>query len=566
MRCWTSVGILLVACTANGDEPANSGSAESLEASAATSVEGTESGDDDAMESSTGSSSTGSESASGTSAPESSSAEASETSDETKFDLGIPDVWVVQSSCKVGTGLNAIGDCGERAPPGSFEPVVQWKFSPEGDPDSIVTPLVINLTDDNDDGAIDLCDTPDVVLVAGLLPGSVGAEGRLYVIDGATGIVHFTIEHTVSGNVTPAVGDIDGDGLPEIVTLDATQAFVVFEHDGTLKWRTPSSWNAMHTIVGQPFSYSTSVALADVDNDADVEIIVSNQIIDHEGNLPLVLGDDPGEWSSTVPVDLDGDQDLEIVLGRSAFHHDGTPHFMTDLYPGYPQIADVDDDGDPEILLTNFNGISMLEADGAIRYSDLRPTGADAIGTTWLRPATFHDFDGDGAPEFALSSANQYSVYEADATIVWTAPVLDASGIAGSTAFDFLGQGAAQAMYADEQALFVFDEFGGVLLDFPRSSLTLTEYPVVADIDNDGSAEILVVSNSGGATIQAIADIEDRWIQARRIWNQHAYHVTNVREDGTIPQFETPHWTELNTFRTNAQIEGGNICVPVPEG
>ena len=55
------------------------------------------------------------------------------------------------------------------------------------------------------------------------------------------------------------------------------------------------------------------------------------------------------------------------------------------------------------------------------------------------------------------------------------------------------------------------------------------------------------------------------WIQARRIWNQHTYHVTNVREDGTIPQFEPPSWQSLNTFRTNAQIEGGAVCDPQPQ-
>jgi hypothetical protein len=38
--------------------------------------------------------------------------------------------------------------------------------------------------------------------------------------------------------------------------------------------------------------------------------------------------------------------------------------------------------------------------------------------------------------------------------------------------------------------------------------------------------------------------------------------VTNVREDGTIPQFEPPSWEHLNTYRTNAQIEGGSVCDP----
>jgi hypothetical protein len=63
-------------------------------------------------------------------------------------------------------------------------------------------------------------------------------------------------------------------------------------------------------------------------------------------------------------------------------------------------------------------------------------------------------------------------------------------------------------------------------------------------------------------TVQVIRDIEDRWVPTRRIWNQHTYHVTNVREDGTIPQVEPQHWGLLNTFRTNAQSEGGGICMP----
>jgi hypothetical protein len=63
-----------------------------------------------------------------------------------------------------------------------------------------------------------------------------------------------------------------------------------------------------------------------------------------------------------------------------------------------------------------------------------------------------------------------------------------------------------------------------------------------------------------------IRDREDRWIQARRIWNQHTYHVTNVEENGTIPRFEAPSWRSLNTYRTNAQIEDGIVCRPPPVG
>jgi len=89
---------------------------------------------------------------------------------------------------------------------------------------------------------------------------------------------------------------------------------------------------------------------------------------------------------------------------------------------------------------------------------------------------------------------------------------------------------------------------------------------VVADVDNDGSAEIVVVSehdfNVDETTMRVIGDKENRWPQARRIWNQHTYHVTNVREDGTIPQYEEPSWQNLNTFRVNSQLDSSGSCEP----
>ena len=280
--------------------------------------------------------------------------------------------------------------------------------------------------------------------------------------------------------------------------------------------------------------------------------------VDENGN---VAADDQ-------PANLDGEPGLEVVLGHAAYRADGSQYYLNSaVEPGYPQIADLDGDGLPEVLVTNTSGLSMLEHDGTTKFTNLRPTGVEPGYTTWVRPATIHDFDGDGEPEFAMSSSSYYTVYEADASIVWSAPVSDMSGIAAGTAFDFLGDGTAEAMYADENNMFIFGPAGEVLLQTPRSSGTLSEYPVVADIDNDGSAEIVVVSNTISAatspTVQVIRDVEDRWIQARRIWNQHTYHVTNVREDGTVPQVERESWQLFNTFRTNAQIENGGVCSPL---
>ena len=449
----------------------------------------------------------------------------------TDQDLGL-DTDGPAPSCKVVDDMNAIGDCKMKAPPDSFEPEVQWSWgSAQVEGGSSATPLVANLTDDNGDGAIDLCDIPDIVVVAG---GGGGIPGKLYVLDGATGTLHFAAATGIEPWVTPALGDIDGDGIPEIIAATPggfinPSRVVALEHDGTLKWISDDSFN--HDQGG-------AIALGDLDNDGDVEIVADDLVLDHNGKTIFIapeqaLWDFAYHCTATALADLDGDGDLEVVLGQAAYHHDGTVYYNNpQLKPGFPQIANFDNDPQPEILLTNVNGITVLEHDGTIKFADIRPTG-DPPGA-WFRPATVHDFDGDDISEFAVSSAAHYTVYEPGAAPLWTANVQDASGWAAGTAFDFDGDGVAEAMYADEATLYVFDGMGVPLLSVPRSSKTLIEYPVVADVDNDGSAEIVVVSDldfnsvQSSPTVQVIRDKEDRWIQARRIWNQHTYHVTNV--------------------------------------
>jgi hypothetical protein len=145
----------------------------------------------------------------------------------------------------------------------------------------------------------------------------------------------------------------------------------------------------------------------------------------------------------------------------------------------------------------------------------------------------------------------------------------DSSRVTGSSVFDFNGDGGAEVIYNDECHFRVYNGLdGNVLFDQPSESRTRIEYPVVADVDNDGNAEIVFgTSNESGfcsenqdpeynAGIEVWGDAGDFWVSARRIWNQHAYHVTNVREDGRIPLFEPESWRAYNgriynTYRSN---------------
>ncbi len=506
--------------------------------------------------------SSGGASGSSSSGASSSTAATSEgTTAGAKFDVAaedVPEDTGEEPSCTVPPDeLDAVPPCDIETPPDSFEPEIQWEWWGEGEhTNSLTTPLVANLTDDNDDGAIDLCDTPDILVFAHV--GLTGNPERMFLLDGETGAVHWDYDGGFRFSQVPAIGDIDDDGLPDIVAVTAPGQLVALEHDGSIKWQVAAPWAS---------GMSPAIALADLDADGDVEIIIGNGVGDHEGNHLWSANEPLNFYHTTTAADLDDDGDLEVVIGRSAFHHDGTPLFVNDqLGPGHAHVADLDDDPEPEILITGQAGISILEHDGTPKYVNQTPTGDPPTSNNWRRPAAVHDVDGDGLAEFAMSSATTYAVYRHDLSIEWQAVVADLTGSAAGTAFDFLGDGVAEAMYGDETQLFVYDGAGAPLLTVPRGSRTTTEYPVVADVDNDGSAEIVVVSESdqnNTPTVQVIREARDRWAPARRIWNQHAYHVTNVREDGTIPQQQPRSWELLNTFRTQAQQEEG-VCKPAP--
>jgi hypothetical protein len=156
----------------------------------------------------------------------------------------------------------------------------------------------------------------------------------------------------------------------------------------------------------------------------------------------------------------------------------------------------------------------------------------------------------------------------------------DSSRVTSSSVFDFNGDGAAEVVYADECYFRVYGgSSGAVEFEIPSLSRTVLENPVVADVDNDGNAEIVIVQNNETLQcnedpldswprgendtrrsslpngIEVWGDPSDGWVAARRIWNQHGYHVTNVLEDGGIPQHEPESWKPLhgrlyNTYRS----------------
>ncbi len=443
---------------------------------------------------------------------------------------------------------------------GMFTPVVEWTKSAWADNasnESVTTPIVVQLTDDDLDGDIDDDDTPDIAFV------TYNGGGVLRAIsgDGTTEVLSVPVP-AFNRQTGIAAADIDGDGIVEIIGIDNNKQVIAFEHDGTVKWTSQA-------LGGNVVTHDNSAAISDMNGDGSVEIIAGRAILSAAGQLIAAGEHGTGSFgangSLSFAVDVDGDGQQEVVVGNALYRMDGSAIWYNGQSDGFPAVADFDLDGIPEIVVV-WSGQVRLQSsvDGTVLWTSNIPGGQGG-------PPTVADFDGDGFPEIGVAGASSYTVFEGDGVQLWTNVTQDlSSGITGSSVFDFEGDGIADVVYADETRLWVYSGHDGAakLAFEEHSSGTRIEYPIIADVDGDGEVEIAFVNeqyqaNYRGLTV--IGDANHSWRPGRKIWNQHAYHITNVAEDGTVPNVAAKNWTSFNNFRSGDLSAPDGLAVPSVE-
>ncbi|MFK7987057.1 MAG: CARDB domain-containing protein [Sandaracinaceae bacterium] len=551
----------------------------------------------------------------------------------------------------------------------------------------VVTPLVANLDDDNGDGLIDERDFPEIIFMT--FNGANDPDGTRYSLNGTLRAVHggganrggdffascgstvwnegddVSIACARSSAIldptsTAAVGDIDGDGVPEIVAMTENNRVQVYSNTGVPLVQSPTG------AVGG----NQAVSIANIDGAGFAEIIVGNRVwtMDRDTDGDFVFLDrfdgslaqgNNGQGPISCVADLDGDGRQEVIAGSSVYRFPRAPAGVTrtadctgsesdpdemafcdgDLLvlwdgvevngapairEGFCAVADVwgtDSttppgpsnalDGMPEVVVVADGRIQIFEGATGIlidnRVIDARTDNGGA--------PNIDDFDGDGFPEIGTAFRTGYALTDLQpATAMcpaWTTPFDDgvtglqgntartppgttcataadcgdttqftcnaatsqcvclhngwereteddSSRVTGSSVFDFNGDGSAEVVYNDECFFRVYAGIdGSVFFKEPSRSRTRTENPIAADVDNDGNAEIVFATTNesglcslGDSTnnngIEVWGDASDAWVGARRIYNQHSYHVTNVFESGGIPLREPESWRPWN--------------------
>nr|WP_275426348.1 VCBS repeat-containing protein [Bradymonas sediminis] len=475
-----------------------------------------------------------------------------------------------------------------------------------------MTPAVANLTDDTGplgfpDGSIDLYDTPDVIfttfktspapnvswdyLNSGVLRAAHGdGSGLIW----SVGSVELGLGSGAYKGIQPAasiaVGDIDNDGKNETIALvldgNVTQ-LVAVNNDGSIKWQTNRNGLAS-TGIPALANYWGGPAIADLDGNGTPEIVLGAAVFDNQGNLLFNAADTPGDGigvNSSYKIgplsaiaDVNGNGKQEILTGNTAYTHTGDVLWANTEADGFVAVADFNGNGLPEMVVVSDGTVRVQNAaSGAVVWGPVNVPSSGRLGSP-----TVADFNGNGNLEIGVAGSNKYVALSVDpsdfgsgaldynSVKLWEVETQDqSSSNTGSSVFDFQGDGSAEVIYNDELWLRIYDgATGAELFKAPNSSYTGLEYPIIVDVDNSGSASIVVGSNdfecgdmlpdcasTGTNGIKVFGDADDNWVATRRIWNQHTYHIDNINEDGSIPRNEVKSWTTHNTYRLNALTE-----------
>jgi len=497
---------------------------------------------------------------------------------------------------------------------GEMEVAVEWSVDsfqhyPEYD-QILVVPVVGRLSGD---------DVPDIVVITDddAEEGSVDTHGVLRVLSGDDGEELLTIAQIEEEDrqIKPyrygsvALGDINADGEPDIALV----VEVITPPEGEL----PGDDKPKDDPVGPPppasppkdtadppedtychlaaFSANGellwlqelelecgahSPALADLEGDGDVEVVLGSLIVEGATGALVAQGAlGTGRFDAyeeigfqTVIADLDGDGIAEVVAGNTLYGPTGEVRctLAEADSDGFPAVADLDGDGRAEFVVVGNGTVRVADADCQTQHT----WTLDGEGNGG--PPTIADFDADGGPEIGVASDLWYAVYDPDGALLWSAPTTDGSSHAtGSSVFDFEGDGQPEVLYGDEETFWIFDGATGEVryADTSHASRTVHEYPTVADVDNDGEPEIVLTHGGGHGDVPAVGlkvlgSAGDPWVGGRPVWNQHAYSITNIEDDLSIPTQPDPNWLQYNNFRSGDLYGLSEGAVPdaVPVG
>ena len=444
----------------------------------------------------------------------------------------------------------------------AFNPKLKWDWHASTTYPSfdqvMMAPVVGPCLDTNGDGKVDSRDHPCVIFTS-YRAGYYFYPGVIRVVDGVTGKEVAALYDAVDGFAPLgglALADLEGTGKPVLVAATLDNQVTAYRLDGT------HMWTSVAVGPGNAYNVLAMPAIADLDGDGRPEIVLNKTVLNADGTVKWtgtghkIGGSIPGYpmISSPIVSDLFDTGQQNVIVGGSVYNADGSLRW--EAADGFSAVADVEGQGQPSIVVVGDGYVSLYSRDGALKWRVALPGGGSSTGG----PPTIADVDGDGIPEIGVAASTAYTVFRADGSILWSKTTQDpSSAVTGSTSFDFFGMGVPTVLYADELMMRAYKgATGDTLWSTVNSNGTALDYPLVVDVDNDGHADMVVISNNYYGLnngVRVFQDTNNAWAPTRNIWNQHAYSITNINDDLSVPRHPVPNWKSHNTFRLNQRTD-----------
>ena len=322
------------------------------------------------------------------------------------------------------------------------------------------------------------------------------------------------------------VGDVNRDGTPDLVVLNASASVGVLLGDGAGGFGAPTAF-PVTTTNSQPID----IAAGDFNNDGNLDLVTANFFFQPNTNtFSVLLGDGAGGFGSPVVRqsggtqtyrvavgDLNNDGNLDVVVtNRSSSNVSvllgdglggfGTPTLLDDPEPGSSfgisvTIAALNEDGNLDLVTTNLSSDSA-----SVRLGD--GTGGFGTPTTYAtgtlpNAIVVEDLNGDGNLDLAISniSSNNISVLLGDGLGGFGAQTTFASGTNSNSvvAGDFNNDGILDLATVGSSgglSVLVGDGLGGfetpTNFATPTNSISLA----VGDFNGDGELDLATPSSS----------------------------------------------------------------------
>lgn len=292
----------------------------------------------------------------------------------------------------------------------------------------------------------------------------------LYILNGATGQIKYQITNPNTvwpGGTAPAIADLDNDGFGEIVVVGDDRRIYCYDHTGMLQFVGP-------TIVGYDYRYRFAVPnIADFDNNGTAEINIGNQVFSGQTGALLASGGN---------VFSDGEHPARIAVGysfASPVPADVLPDNVCFSCPGLEIVA-----GNQVLSVSFFTGLSFPVRTAPAGYSD----GFTSVA----------DFDGDGDLDAIVQGQKngQNTVYVWDiltGTIMREYQLLNnwSEGASRVNVADLDGDGKLDISFVSHPWVYALaNDFTPLWINPVNdpSSITCTS---VFDFCGDGSAEVV---------------------------------------------------------------------------